>query len=159
MKYHMRRKDRQINDWAAIEELLARGKYATLALCCNNEPYIVTMNYGYDAADRCLYFHCAADGAKTDFVKANPAACATIIEDKGYVQGKCKHYYRSAVMRGRVEILFDEDKKMRAFETMIRHLEEKPELVMETLPGRMDRFGGMHVWRFVIEEASGKEGS
>ena len=50
-------------------------------------PYVVTMNYGYDRGGRALYFHCAKEGLKTDFVRENPNVCATVIEDLGYQHG------------------------------------------------------------------------
>ena len=47
-RYHMRRQDRQINDETELSEIICRGKFAVLALCRNDEPYIVTLSYGYD---------------------------------------------------------------------------------------------------------------
>jgi nitroimidazol reductase NimA-like FMN-containing flavoprotein (pyridoxamine 5'-phosphate oxidase superfamily) len=88
MKYHMRRGEREIKEWTVNEEILRKGKFATLALCRNNEPYIVTLSYGYESATQSLYFHCAKDGLKTEFVTGNPNICATIIQDIGYVQNE-----------------------------------------------------------------------
>lgn len=42
-KYHLQnRPNREINDKEQIRELLKKGKYATLALCRKDEPYIVS---------------------------------------------------------------------------------------------------------------------
>jgi uncharacterized protein len=56
-RYHMRRKDRQITDKDELSEILTQGKYAIISMCRDNEPYIVTLSYGYDKAKNALYFH------------------------------------------------------------------------------------------------------
>jgi nitroimidazol reductase NimA-like FMN-containing flavoprotein (pyridoxamine 5'-phosphate oxidase superfamily) len=159
MKYHMRRSERQIEEWAVIEEILREGKYATLALCRNNEPYIVTLNYGYDPAHRSLYFHCAKKGMKTDFVTGNPDVCAMVIQDKGYLQNECEHAYRSVVIRGRVDILTEENEKRKAIDVLLNHLEERPEIMRAKLRDRTEKLKAVQIWRLVIKGISGKEGS
>jgi nitroimidazol reductase NimA-like FMN-containing flavoprotein (pyridoxamine 5'-phosphate oxidase superfamily) len=89
MKYHLiNRPDREITDEEEILRILKNGKYATLSLCKNNEPYIVTLSYGYEEQSNSLYFHCAKKGLKLVFIKNNPRVCATIIEDGGYFHPK-----------------------------------------------------------------------
>jgi hypothetical protein len=157
LKYHLRRSDREVKDWAAIEEVLRKGKYATLALCRTNEPYAVTLSYGYDASGRTLYFHCAQEGLKSEFVAANPAVCATIIEDRGYLQQECAHAYRSVVVRGKIEVLPDPDKP-RAIDVLLDHLEETPEIMRAKLQARREPLADVQLWRLVIEEVTGKQG-
>ena len=85
-KYHMNnRPNREIKNKVQINKLLHTGKYVTLALCKDNQPYIVTLSYGYDEATDSLYMHCADKGLKLDFIKENPNVCGTIIEDGGYI--------------------------------------------------------------------------
>ena len=161
VKYHMRRSEQQIDDRSILDGILRQGKYATLSLCRKDEPYVVTLNYGYDSRAGALFFHCAKDGLKTDFVRQNPNVCATIIVDKGYVQSQCSHPYKSVVIRGRIDILVDPDEKRKAVDVLIEHLEEQPETMKAKmkLPERQSRFEAMNVWRLNIEEIAGKEGS
>jgi len=158
MKYHMRRGEREIKEWTVNEEVLRKGKFATLALCRNNEPYIVTLSYGYESATQSLYFHCAKDGLKTEFVTENPNICATIIQDNGYVQNECGHAYRSVVIRGKVEILTKEDDKRKAIDVMLNHLEETPEIMRSKLLDKAEQFKEVQIWRLVIKDISGKQG-
>ena len=65
MSFHVRRKDREITDTAALKEVLKSTKYVTIALCMDNEPYLVSLSHGYDETRNCLYFHCANEGKKT----------------------------------------------------------------------------------------------
>jgi uncharacterized protein len=157
MKYHMRRSERQITDQAIIEDILQKGEYATLALCRNNEPYIVTLSYGYDSDSKTLFFHCAKNGLKTEFVQHNPIVCATIVQDNGYIQGECAHAYRTVVIRGKIEILSDESDKAKAVSVLIDHLEERPEIMRAKLQNKSEQYKEMRIWRLIIEEISGKE--
>ena len=155
----MRKRERQIEDSSVLETILRHGKFAVVALCRRNEPYVVTLSYGYDQRDRALYFHCANDGLKSEFARENPDACATIVEDKGYRQGKCSHAYRSVVIRGRIEIIEDHDAKLNGLDVLIRHLEEDPATFIKSrLPALMPRVSAMHIWRLSIDEITGKEG-
>jgi nitroimidazol reductase NimA-like FMN-containing flavoprotein (pyridoxamine 5'-phosphate oxidase superfamily) len=158
MKYHMRRSEREITERTVHEEILRKGKFATLALCRNDEPYVVTLSYGYENASQSLYFHCAMDGLKTEFVMENPNVCATIIQDHGYIQNECRHAYRSVVIRGKVEILKKEDDKRKAIDVMLNHLEETPEIMRSKLLDKGEQFKEVQIWRLVIEDISGKQG-
>ncbi|WP_424358594.1 pyridoxamine 5'-phosphate oxidase family protein [Methanocella sp. MCL-LM] len=68
-KYHMNKAEREITDPGIIADILKAGKYAVIAMCRENEPNVVTLSYGYDAGQSCLYFHTAPTGLKLDFVR------------------------------------------------------------------------------------------
>ena len=48
MKYHIRRSEREIKDQQKLIKIIKEGKFAVLALCVKDEPYAVTMSYGFD---------------------------------------------------------------------------------------------------------------
>jgi hypothetical protein len=156
MPYHMRRTDREINDWAAIEDVIKKGKFLTLSLARNNEAYGVTLNYGYEQVTKSLYFHCALEGLKTDFIRHNANVCASIIEDNGYQLGLCEHKYRSVVIRGKMEIVATDDAKMHGLEVMLDHLEENPTVKKEKMPNEAE-LEKVAIWRLSIDEYSGKQ--
>jgi nitroimidazol reductase NimA-like FMN-containing flavoprotein (pyridoxamine 5'-phosphate oxidase superfamily) len=157
MTYHLRRSDRKIQDPLQLEAVIKNGKYAAVALCRNNEPYIVTLSYGYDEADRALYFHGAKDGLKIDFLKANPAVCLTIINDQGYIPDICSHAYKTIVIRGKMELLEDEAERMKGIEILIHHLEENPEKMLAKVKQPSGSWDKTQVFRLKIEEITGKE--
>ncbi len=68
MTYHLRREDRAITDPEHIERLLREGRFATFALARDNEPYCVTLSYGYDAEGQRFYFHVAHEGQKVEWI-------------------------------------------------------------------------------------------
>ncbi|MFN2153750.1 MAG: pyridoxamine 5'-phosphate oxidase family protein [Anaerolineae bacterium] len=158
MTHHMRRSDRAIGDQDELVALLKRGRYVTLALCRADEPYVVTMSYGYDVEREALYFHCAHEGLKLDFVRANPQACGTVIEDLGYLQGECAHAYRSVVLRGQMHVVSQAEEKVHGMAVLLQHLEDEPEAVRErTLPDEA-AYARAAVLRLDIHKMTGKQG-
>jgi nitroimidazol reductase NimA-like FMN-containing flavoprotein (pyridoxamine 5'-phosphate oxidase superfamily) len=155
----MRRHDRQITDPARIEELLRTGRFVTLGLCADGEPYVVTLSYGYDAPNSRLYFHVAPKGHKLDVIACNPRACATIVIDHGYSAGECEHPFESLVLRGSVRVIDDPAEKRRAIEVLVAHLEPDPVAYWTSRTWKLeDRTGGFTGLRFDIENVTAKQG-
>lgn len=125
--YHMNKKDKEIKDENELSRILTNGKYAIVAMCRENEPYIVTLSYGFDETKKTLYFHSALKGLKIDFINDNANVCATVIEDKGYQLNDCEHLYSSVVMWGKMSLIMDLDEKKYAMDVLLNHLEENPE--------------------------------
>jgi len=129
--YHVRRTDREIVDADEINAILRSGKFATIAMAREDEPYVVSLSYGYDEAISSLYFHCARDGRKIDILRENPKVCATVILDDGYVDGNCEHVFKSVVIHGTMHIIEDIDDKRHALRVLLGHLESNPHTHLE----------------------------
>lgn len=155
-KYHMRNKDREILDENAIFEMVMKGKIITLGLCENNQPYLVTLSYGYDATNQCIYMHCADHGLKIDFIRKNPKVCATIIEDHGYVLKDCTQNYRSVVVWGKVSMIEDIKEKKHAFSILFRHLEGEKEEMSARMASEEDAYKSVGVLKLSIEQMDAK---
>lgn len=156
-KYHMNRKDKEITEQNALSEILKRGKFISIAMCRDNEPYLVTLNYGYDGERKALYFHCALEGLKLDFIRANPHVCAQVIEDRGYKTGECDHAYRSIVFWGTMHTVEDLQEKKRAIDVLLNHLEDDPDRVREKSLKTDDVYREVGILRLDIDEMTGKE--
>ncbi len=157
-RYHMQKVEGEIKDPAAIEAILAGGQYATLALARQDEPYVVTLNYGYAPAAHALYFHSALEGLKLEFIRENPRVCGTVVVDRGYQKGRCSHAYGSVVFSGRIELLESDDDKKAGLSVMIDHLEEDPVSVRRRLLADPGRLATVAVLKLSIEEITGKSG-
>jgi nitroimidazol reductase NimA-like FMN-containing flavoprotein (pyridoxamine 5'-phosphate oxidase superfamily) len=158
-KYHMFKSEREITNTAVIESVFRNGKFLTLALCRNNEPYILALNYGYDAENRYLYFHTAIEGLKLEILSDNPRVCGTIIEDHGYIEGKCAHAYRSVVFTGSAEILENLDDKKHGMDILLNHQEKNPEIIRKRLLAREKAYDKFVMMRIKIEDVTGKAGN
>ena len=157
-KYHMNRKDREITVPKEIFEILQEGKYAVISMCRDNEPYIVTLNYGYDNDKNALYFHNAPQGLKIDFIKYNPNVCATVIEDRGYIMNECADAYRSVVFWGKMSIVEDIVEKKHAMEILLNHLEDNPGIIKERSLKNDEVYSELGILRLDIMEITGKKG-
>lgn len=154
----MRRHDREITDPAVIEQIISEGKFTTVALTDGDEPYLVTLSYGYDAKNRRLCFHVARKGRKLDIIERNPRACATVVVDLGYNHGECEHPFRSVVMTGRMRLAADDDEARDIMRSLLAQL-EPTEGAWEAM--RLDDEARMNSFRalvFEIESVCGKEG-
>lgn len=127
----IRRKEKEIQEKAEIEAILKQSKYITLAMCSQNEPYLVTLSHGYDTNQNCIYFHCAQDGKKIDILKQNDTVWGQALIDHGYVQGKCDHLYSTVQFHGKVSFISEIEEKRNALLVMIKQLENKPDEVIQ----------------------------
>jgi uncharacterized protein len=154
----MRRKEKEIKNDSNLTKILKSGKYTTISMCRDNEPYLVTLSYGYDSLKNSLYFHCANEGLKIDFIKENSKVCATIIEDNGYKMNECNHSYRSVILRGKMKIVTDISEKEHGFDVLLHHLEENPENLKKKLFKTYEQYERTSILRMDLESIQGKEG-
>lgn len=157
-KYHMSRPERQIIDEGKIREILTKGKFAVIAMCNDNEPYLVTLSYGYDQAKKVLYFHTGLVGQKIDFINKNPNICATIIDDGGYIPNECEHEYCTVVLRGKLHIVDLPEEKRHGMEVLIKHLEENPDPTIKKLVESNPTYEKTAVLRLDIDDLTCKKG-
>jgi len=133
----MRRVDKEFTEQEKLSRVLKETCYMTLAMARDGEPYLVSLSHGYDEERNCIYFHCAPEGKKLDYMRANPVVWGQVIVDHGYVEKECTHHYVTVMFRGRVSFIEDDDEKRRALRTMLWQLE--PDL--ETREKRMGTDG------------------
>jgi hypothetical protein len=157
--YHLQnRPNREISDPTEIKAILKKGKYAIISLCRENEPYIVTLSYGYDDINNSLYFHCSTIGLKLDFIKSNPKVCATVIEDGGYIYEECGHNYRTVVFWGEIKFVTDPEEKKHGMKILLDQLENEPTIINEKMHKADNYSSKMNILRLDIEQIHGKAG-
>src|SRR3989304_1252265 len=146
MSFHVRRKDREVTNIDELKRILKTTKYITIALCMDNEPYLVSLSDGYDEKQNCVYFHCANEGKKLAFSKSNNKVWGQAVQDYG-VTDECDYAYTSVQFSGRLSMMNDLGEKQHAIEVMMRQLSPnpeaklakiKPEKLASTVMGRID---------------------
>ncbi len=153
--YHLRRQDKALTDQEELVHVLESAEFVTLAMCNGDEPYAVVLNHGYDEKASSLYFHCAPEGKKVEFLNNNPRVWGIAFVDHGYMEGKCDHAYTSVMFGGTVEWVEGSEAKRRALEVMIHQLEPDPRTVMaEQMTDK--RIEGVTIGRVRITEMTGK---
>lgn len=154
--YHLRRHDKAIESPEQCTKILASVRTISLSMCADNEPYLITLNHGWDPEHQCLYFHSAPTGKKIDMLRKNPRIWGMAVEDLGYLDGRCDHAYRSLMFGGTVKFLENDADKRHALEIMIRQHESDPKAVIAEQLTKT-RVAGTTIARIDIDQMSGKE--
>ena len=152
----LRRKEKEIKEKEEIIQILECTKYISVAMCRNDEPYLVTLSHGYDKEQNCIYFHCAQEGKKIDYLRENNKVWGQALIDKGYVQGTCDHLFTTAQFKVRVNFVEDYVEKRHALEVMIRALEDEPAKVIKKQLTKKS-ITGVQIGRIDIEYMCGKK--
>jgi len=153
MSFHVRRKDREITDPAEMRQILKETKYVTVALCMQNEPYLVSLSHGYDETKSCLYFHCAPEGKKLIYAKANPTVWGQAVLDFGVTE-ECDYAYASVHFNGKLSLIGDLAEKRHAMEVLVRQVSLNPETKLAQL--RPEKIGSITMGKIEINYMSGK---
>jgi nitroimidazol reductase NimA-like FMN-containing flavoprotein (pyridoxamine 5'-phosphate oxidase superfamily) len=154
MSFHVRRKDREITDPDTLRKVLKSTNYVTIALCMDNEPYLVSLSHGYDEKRNCLYFHCANEGKKLVYIKANNNIWGQAVQDYG-VTDECDYAYTSVHFKGTVSLIDDLNEKRHAMEVMVRQLSTNPEEKLAKI--KTEKLANTTMGRIDISYMTGKK--
>lgn len=147
MIYHLKRNDKEITEEDDMKKILRSAQYVTLAMTKDDQPYLVSLSHGYDEYQNCIYFHCAEEGKKMDYLRSNNTVWGQVLQDHRYHQGKCDHLYASVHFSGKVTFLDDPKDKLQALALMARQMDSdpekliagwKPENLINTVVGKID---------------------
>ena len=126
----MRRKDREVTDINEILQIVSKAKILHMGLFDETYPYIVPLHYGYEYAEDkhelVFFMHGAKEGHKLDLIQNNPNVCIELECDIELVPGgdnPCKYgsTYASIVGNGHVEIVDDEQEKVRGLKLLMKN--------------------------------------
>jgi nitroimidazol reductase NimA-like FMN-containing flavoprotein (pyridoxamine 5'-phosphate oxidase superfamily) len=152
----IRRKEKAITDEKILKKILSEVAYVTIALCKDNQPYLVSLSHGYNPDRNCIYFHCASEGKKIDYLKENNVVWGQAIIDKGYIQGSCDHLYATTQFKGKVTFVNDFEEKKEILINMVHKLDDNPDVLIEKQLTQQS-ISKITIGRIDIEYMSGKE--
>jgi nitroimidazol reductase NimA-like FMN-containing flavoprotein (pyridoxamine 5'-phosphate oxidase superfamily) len=96
----MRRQDRKISESEAIE-ILDKGEFGILSMCTiNNEGYGIPINYAFK--NNTIYFHCAPEGSKLDYLRNNNKASFCVVGKTELLPSKFGTIYESVIAAGKI---------------------------------------------------------
>jgi hypothetical protein len=154
MSFHVRRKDREITDCEELRQVLKNTKYITVAICMQDEPYLVSLSHGYDQDKNCLYFHCAPEGKKLEFLKVNSRVWGQALLDFGVTED-CDYAYTSVHFSGKMSLIEDLAEKKHAMEVLVRQVSLRPEeKLSKIMPEKLEK---QTMGRIDIDYVSGKK--
>jgi len=137
-----------------MRKVLKNTKYVTVALCMDNEPYLVSLSHGYDEAKHCLYFHCANEGKKLVYAKSNNKVWGQTVMDYG-VTDECDYAYTSVHFSGRLFMIADLNEKQHGIEVMVRQLSPNPEAKLAKI--KPEKLATTTMGRIDIDSMTGKQ--
>lgn len=154
----MRRSDRAVTKLEEILAILDQCEVLRLALCRDNKPYIVPMNFAYHIhkGQLHIYVHSARQGTKLDIVAENPHACFEV--DCNYAtlrhEEACEWSatYQSVVGEGRIRLVEDSVQKSAMLEAIVQRygFSGKPEFTAMAVQH-------VAVLELVVEKLTGKQ--
>ena len=119
----MKRKDKEIVDEKVMVPIIKKTIICRVAMCWQDEPYLIPMNFGYQ--DKYIYLHSAGEGRKLDILRNNGKVCIEFDIDVELVKSKepCKTSmkYKSVLIFGKAVILKDIAEKKRALDIIMHH--------------------------------------
>jgi uncharacterized protein len=143
---------------AEIDAILKGGQVGYLALAKEEQPYLVPLNFLFESGS--IYFHCAPEGRKIDYIRANPKACFQTGETGGLISGDnpCSHNYRyrSVIVEGRVEEVVGSVEKEKILRLITAKYTSEQMAEGEITAKRVSTTG---VYRIIPSHISGKKDS
>lgn len=107
---------------AHVNLILKGAMFCHLSMAFENEPYGVTVNFGYD--DNYLYFHSSSKGKKVDIIAKNPLISFELnYGGKIYENKQACNWgtiYRSVIGKGKAELLEEEKSKKHGLQMIMK---------------------------------------
>lgn len=127
----------EITDKGMISELLNSVEYGTLALCVDNKPYSLPINFVEVNGE--IFFHGSKKGKKIDFIKGNSAASFSVVEDLSLLPSyfstdkgdacPATHLFKSVIIDGEINFIENYDEKANALEFLMQKLQKEGKYV------------------------------
>ncbi len=121
----------EIQNYDEIKEILDNATYGTLALCSNNIPYSVPINFV--CIDDDLYFHGSKSGKKMKFIHNNSKASFSVVESYSMIQSyfssdddlacPATHFFKSVCINGDIKIITDYKQKVEVLQALMEKLQ------------------------------------
>ena len=127
----MKRSEFEITDKKIIEDVLIEAEYGTLALCKENKPYSVPINFVY--IDGAFYFHGSKSGKKIEYIKSNPNASLSVVLPYSMIQSyfssneglacPATQFFKSVSIDGEIKFIKDYEEKIIILEALMKKLQ------------------------------------
>jgi len=121
----------EIKDKKIIKSVLDNAEYGTLALCADNVPYSVPVNFV--ALNDVIYFHGAYKGRKMGMIAKNAKVSFSVVENYSLIQSyfssteglacPATQFFKSVVIDGEAVVVESREEKAMMFEALMQKLQ------------------------------------
>ncbi len=121
----------EIKDKKIIDHIMSKTEYGTLALCCNDIPYSVPVNFVHE--ENTIYFHGSHSGRKMKTIKENQNISFSIVQNFSIIASyfsstenlacPATQFFKSISIDGKVSIIENKNEKIKALTLLMRKLQ------------------------------------
>lgn len=121
----------QITNKNIINKVLDKVEYGTLAVCNENKPYAVPLNFV--RIEDNIYFHGALKNKKMKILEQNPYVSFSVVESYAIIASffsssdglacPATHFFKSVSIDGMAEVVHTREEKAMMFEAMMKKLQ------------------------------------
>jgi nitroimidazol reductase NimA-like FMN-containing flavoprotein (pyridoxamine 5'-phosphate oxidase superfamily) len=127
------RKVYEVKDKDLIEDIVSNAEYGTLALCSDNKPYSIPLNFVQINEE--IFFHGSKKGKKIDIMKDNSNASFSLVESHSLLPSyfstdtgnasPATHMFKSVIIDGTIEFVEDYEQKANALECLMKKYQKE----------------------------------
>jgi len=121
----------EMKDRKKIEEFLDSVDYGTLAICAENKPYSLPLNFV--KVGNFLYFHGAKKGKKIEIIKQNRQVSFSVVKAYSIIPSyfssndklacPATQFFKSVIIDGVISIVEQKDEKVAALTALMKKLQ------------------------------------
>jgi nitroimidazol reductase NimA-like FMN-containing flavoprotein (pyridoxamine 5'-phosphate oxidase superfamily) len=123
----------EIKDKNLIQDILVNAEFGTLAICLENKPYSLPINYV--EIDGEIFMHGAKKGKKIDIMENNKNASFSVVESYSLLpsyfstdDGRASpatHMFKSIIIDGKIEFIENYEEKANALELLMQKYQKE----------------------------------
>ena len=123
----------EIKNKTIINEVLNNAEYGTLAICNNNKPYSLPINFV--ELNNEIYFHGSKKGRKIDILKNNQFASFSVVESYSMIQSyfssndelacPATQFFKSIIIDGEIKFVENYDEKVKVLSELMKKLQKE----------------------------------
>lgn len=148
-----------------INQILDNSEYGTLALCKDNIPYSVPINFC--TLDGQIYFHGAKKGKKVSLIEENSNASFSVVENYSLIQSyfstkdnlacPATQFFKSIIAQGKIEFVEEYEEKANALEALMQKLQPEGKYIpLNDKSVYEKKINSVLVYKLVIDNIEGK---
>ena len=121
----------EIKDETIINAMMSDAEYGTLALCSDETPYSVPVNFVHEKD--VIYFHGSLSGRKMRILKQNPKVSFSIVENFSLIASffsseeglacPATQFFKSIIIDGKVSVVISREEKARVMMLLMQKLQ------------------------------------
>lgn len=121
----------EIKDETIINAMMSDAEYGTLALCSDETPYSVPVNFVHEKD--VIYFHGSLSGRKMRILKQNPKVSFSIVENFSLIASyfsseeglacPATQFFKSIIIDGKVSVVSSREEKSRVMMLLMQKLQ------------------------------------